>query len=41
MYTRGRNGVRERRLVRVDGQEDRAISGPDSLCQSPQWVVLQ
>jgi type II secretory pathway predicted ATPase ExeA len=41
MYTRGRNGGRERRMVRVDGQEDRAMSGPDSLCQSPQWVVLQ
>jgi hypothetical protein len=41
MYTRGRNGVRERRLVRVDGKEDRTISGLDSLCQSPQWVVLQ
>ena len=41
MYTRGRDGVRERRLVRADGQEDRAISGLDSLCQSPQWVVLQ
>lgn len=39
MYTRIRDGVQERRLVGVDGQENRLLASPNSICHSPQWVA--
>jgi type II secretory pathway predicted ATPase ExeA len=41
MYTRLRDGVQERRLVGVDGQENRAMVSPGLTCHSPQWVAQQ
>jgi type II secretory pathway predicted ATPase ExeA len=41
MYTRLHNGTRERRIVRVDGTEDRELPGHGSVCYSPQWVDLR
>lgn len=41
MYTRVHNGTRERRIVRVDGTEDRELPGHSSICYSPQWVDLR
>lgn len=39
MYTRVHGGVRERRIVRVDGQDNRLLPGHGSVCYSPQWVA--
>ncbi|HEY7711496.1 MAG TPA: AAA family ATPase [Candidatus Entotheonella sp.] len=41
MYTQVHNGTRERRIVRVDGTEDRELPGHSSICYSPQWVDLR
>jgi len=41
MYTRLHHGTRERRIVRVDGTEDRELPGHGSVCYSPQWVDLR
>jgi TolB protein len=41
MYTRVRNDTRERRIVQVDGTEDRELPGHSSDCYSPQWVALR
>jgi TolB protein len=40
MYTQVHNGMHERRIVRVDGTEDRELPGHSSVCYSPQWVDL-
>jgi TolB protein len=40
MYTRVRNGTRERRIVRVDGTDDHELPGHGAVCYSPQWVSL-
>jgi TolB protein len=39
MYTHIHDGVQERRLVGIDGQENRVLASPSSLCHSPQWVA--
>ena len=41
MYTRVHNGTRERRIMRVDGTEDRELPGHGPVCYSPQWVALR
>ena len=39
MYTRSHNGMRERRIVRIDGKSDRVLPRHGSVCYSPQWVA--
>ncbi len=39
MYTRVRNGIRERRIIRADGRADRELPGHGPVCYSPQWVA--
>jgi type II secretory pathway predicted ATPase ExeA len=41
MYTREHDGRRERRIVRVENQEDRELPGHGAVCHSPQWVAQQ
>ncbi len=39
LYTRVRNGIRERRVVDIYGQNDRELPGHGQVCYSPQWVT--
>ncbi|WP_179137170.1 AAA family ATPase [Candidatus Entotheonella palauensis] len=39
LYTRVRNGIRERRIVDRDGRHDRELPGHGQVCYSPQWVA--
>ncbi len=39
LYTRVRNGIRERRIVDIQGQNDRELPGHGQVCYSPQWVT--
>lgn len=39
MYTRVRDSIRERRIIRADGRDDRELPGHGPVCYSPQWVA--
>ncbi|ETW96432.1 MAG: hypothetical protein ETSY1_26650 [Candidatus Entotheonella factor] len=39
LYTRVHNGIRERRVVDMDGRNDRELPGHGQVCYSPQWVA--
>lgn len=39
LYTRVHNGIRERRIIDLDGRNDRALPGHGQVCYSPQWVA--
>ncbi len=39
LYTRVHNGIRERRIVDIDGRNDRELPGHGQVCYSPQWVA--
>jgi len=39
LYTRVQNGIRERRIVDIEGRNDRELPGHGQVCYSPQWVA--
>ncbi len=39
LYTRVYDGIRERRIVGIDGRNDRELPGHGQLCYSPQWMA--
>ena len=39
MYSSVRGGVRQYRLIRVDSQEEQALTDNKIFCQSPQWIA--
>jgi type II secretory pathway predicted ATPase ExeA len=39
LYTRIHHDIRERRIVDLDGRNDRVLPGHGQVCYSPQWVA--
>lgn len=39
LYTRARHGIREQRIVEMDGRNDRELPGHGQVCYAPQWVA--
>ncbi len=39
LYTRVHDGIRQRRIVDIDGRNDRELPGHGQVCYSPQWVA--
>ena len=39
LYTRVYNDIRERRIVDLDGGNDRELPGHGQVCYAPQWVA--